>query len=218
MMSRRSFGALIAVILAKLGFGARHVEARQPTGDDVNRIANEVLKKHGLPPIQPKQPSATDQLIGDYLDHISEHAEQLGVTEAPDIYLKKYAEMPAPMKHLAVCNLVLGQVINGGFGQFYHNSDCVVAPEVVVGFRATGEEELARIVEDSLKFFTSGMARDRAARQVQLLEEEDPAKVMYGERAGAFFRPLDTRFYEQIGDNGDAYMTRIIQRYPDLLT
>lgn len=223
MFSRRSVSEFIAKFMAMIGLGSQQARANGINRETVERVADEISKKYGFEPPARHQPTELDNKIDDYLNFIAEKAESLGVTEHWDIYLKNYKAMPSPIKHLAVCNLCLGQVINGGFAQFYHNSDGVTANEVAIGFEETGEPALAQLVRETFGYFGGTVPRDRVGRQNILGEFGDVPDEKSIMKAYEYFSSHDKKFYGLIDDVdnklgvGDGYMKRIIARYPDLL-
>lgn len=82
-------------------------------------------------------------------------------------------------------NALEAEVNNGGFHQFFFNSEADRVPEIIEALEAIGASTVAGIVREACRLFPAGgPSRDRYARQEQLDRIDD-------EQLGA----LDQRFY-----------------------
>lgn len=100
---------------------------------------------------------------------------------------KSYSKAPPPAGLLYASHFCQSEVCNGGFSQFFSNSTGVLAPEAVQGFRAIGQESVAKVVESAMLPLGSPYIRDREERQAVL--ETLPPKA---------FDDLDERFFALI--------------------
>ncbi len=71
----------------------------------------------------------------------------------PDLYFALKKSIPENIVNLIAASLLFGQVINGGYWQYFYNSYGVMVNEAIEGFRDLGLVELAKISTDARDFF-----------------------------------------------------------------
>lgn len=96
-----------------------------------------------------------------------------------------YDSLAPPERIVFDVNALEAEVNNGGFHQFFFNSEADRVPEIIEALQAIGASTVAGIVQEACRLFPAGgPSRDRYARQEQLEQVGD-------ER----FDALDRRFY-----------------------
>ena len=96
-----------------------------------------------------------------------------------------YGSLAPPERIVFDVNALEAEVNNGGFHQFFFNSEADRVPEIIEALQAIGAFTVAGIVQEACSLFPAGgPSRDRHARQEQLEQVGD-------ER----FDALDERFY-----------------------
>jgi hypothetical protein len=144
-------------------------------------------------------------LIDYYFECVEPHFEDIHLYDGFEEYIRSYNAIPGIMKHLIVCNFCYGEIINGGFLQFYQSATGVMAPEVALGFSATGNEDLAALVGQTMRFFGSAFPRDSAGRDSRIASCQVGQKLL--------FEVEDRQFYKIVGqtfeDRSDRYFVHI---------
>jgi len=100
-----------------------------------------------------------------------------------------FSSLSDPERHFSAVTGLDGQVNNGGFSQYFVNSDGNDWRDALAGLDAMGCKERAAILREALgKFGSDGPATERETRQQQL--------ARHARANDALFDSLDTRYYE----------------------
>ena len=131
----------------------------------------------------------------------------------PDEYNRLASELPAEVVNLVAVECLFGDVLNGGFDQYFSNSGGISIKEAIRGLRDMGLEEYAEIASDALAVLGDKFVQDRTER----------CDRMYAETPGYgstdIFDDLDTRFYDletadnHISDIVEKYAAEVLRRY-----
>ncbi len=94
----------------------------------------------------------------------------------PTEFLARLEKVPLPVRHLYAGHWCQSEVRNGGLSQFFSNTTGILAPEAVAGYRATGAQQWATIVDEAMRLLGSTYPRRRGDRNDALvaLEEASP--------------------------------------------
>lgn len=96
-----------------------------------------------------------------------------------------YDSLAPPERIVFEVSALQAEVNNGGFHQFFFNSEADRVPEIIEALLAIGASTVAGIVQEACSQFPAdGPSRDRDARQEQLEQLGDDR-----------FADLDERFY-----------------------
>ncbi|MCW1885445.1 DMP19 family protein [Luteolibacter flavescens] len=126
--------------------------------------------------------------------------DDISIYDAPDVFLRQYAEAPERARLLFAAHWAQSEFMNGGLGQFFSNPTGVLAPEAVEAFRAMGMRHCADLLAEAMAFFGDPYPRDRQTREaileryleeqggdaIPLLEQENAMAVHIEEEAGGF--------------------------------
>lgn len=123
------------------------------------------------------------------LDSLACAFERAVQNKAEEIGLDRLTE--AERTILAV-STVDREVNNGGFEQFFGNSSCEFAPEIVASLQRIGFSEAAELAQDAIDALRIQGSVTLSTIEA-VIEKEDEAIV---EQLDA----LDSRFYDEIGD------------------
>jgi hypothetical protein len=123
--------------------------------------------------------------------------------EAVDIYngeeefLRTFAPLPEPAKHLLAAHWCQSEVCNGGFHQFFTNPTGVLAPEAAQGFEAIGMPVVAALVAEAMVTFGAPYPREQEQREQHLSSIPGESRAEWDP-----FTALDAAFYSEIGEEG----------------
>lgn len=101
---------------------------------------------------------------------------------------------------LAATDYGKSDIDNGGFHQFFGNSTGVFAPEMLEWFQKNELNDVARIMDDAMRFFGDDYPRDRSTRNAML-----PAFQPRDGRDWDPFDKLNDEFYAALSNNGNRY-------------
>ena len=122
----------------------------------------------------------------------------------PQLYLKRYAELPPVVRDLITTHWLYSEVCNGGFHQLLTNPTGMMTPEAAAGFEAMGLIDLASIAGRAMRFFGADFPRDQMQRIAALDHYAD------GQASDDWnpFTALDEGFYSALGSDGpdDAFI------------
>jgi len=71
----------------------------------------------------------------------------------PEIFLSWFKGLTEPQRVLFPTHLLMAEVLNGGFHQYFTNSTGLHAPEAISGLRKIGLDDLAALVEEAVLIF-----------------------------------------------------------------
>ena len=144
--------------------------------------------------------------------------DTINIYDGPEIFLRTYGEAPRNSALLFAAHFCQSEICNGGFAQFFSNSTGVLAPEALEGFRAIGQSEVARTIEEAMRTLGATYIRDRKARQevlkalVGVHQDRHRAldEVVFGEFDRRFFKLIRTEVggFEVAADNFAANLRR----------
>jgi len=90
--------------------------------------------------------------------------------ESSTVFLEQFGSLSRPQQDLFALHWFYCQVLNGRLHQFFLNPWGVMAPEAVIGLRAIGLLNSARILESAMAFFGPVYPREQPAREALLLQ------------------------------------------------
>lgn len=118
--------------------------------------------------------------------------KKVRIHDGPDRFLRQFRSVSPAQAHLLAVHWCVSEVVNGGFGQFFHNDTGVLGPEAAAGFEFLGLPEGADLVRRALSYYGPDYPRDRAKRSA-LSESEAKRKKAGGKRLS--LRTLDRKLY-----------------------
>jgi hypothetical protein len=128
-----------------------------------------------------------------------------GAFEKPNEYNRFIHDLPDDVVNIIAVECLFGDVLNGGFDQYFSNSGGVSVREAIRGLRDMGLDEYAEIASDALAVLGDKFVQDRAER----------CSRMYAETPGYYatdiFDHLDIRFYDL--DRVDDRSSGILEKY-----
>lgn len=126
------------------------------------------------------------------MDLIHRHTDAVNIYGAPHEFLEPFGRLPTIVGHVFAVFWCNAEVNNGGLHQFFSNPTGVLAPEAVVGMRAIGLHERAKLIEDAVNLFGPDYPRDQDQRGERLAKLERPGKTR---REWDPFYEMDRRYY-----------------------
>jgi len=154
----------------------------------------------------------------DYYKIVGPIFYKVSIHEGPDKFLKQFARLSEPEKHLLATHWCQSEISNGGLTQFYMNSTGVLCPEAATGFEAIGLLDAAHIVRHASGIFGRPYQRHKHRRNAVLDRFDDMHPIWHA------FADLDEAFYASLRSAGgyqkvaDIYariMTQGPGRHPD---
>jgi hypothetical protein len=138
---------------------------------------------------------------------------QLKALGEPDDYDRIVRDLPEDIVNLIAVECLFGEVLNGGFDQYFSNSGGHTIKNAIRGLTAMGLEEYAEIASEALVVLGDKFVEDRVERWNR----------MYAETPGYYstdiFDDLDDRFYDlEAADNDyptiiEEYAASALKRY-----
>lgn len=153
----------------------------------------------------PRRGDILHQLLEETRDEIWD-----ALADGPGDFLRVFARLSEPMRHLTATAIMHQQTTNGSLHQFFGNLGGGLAPEAARGFRALGLVSHAEALEQAMALFGAPFPRDDDARH--LAQEALDAAA---QESGAE-HPLDaltTAFYaaaEDVTNAAERYARRAI--------
>ena len=125
--------------------------------------------------------------------------------EAPNEYNRLVRELPDDVVNVIAVEYLFGDVLNGGFDQYFSNSGGISVREAIRGLRDMGLDEYAEIASDALTVLGDKFVQDRTER----------CSRMYAKTPGYYatdiFDHLNIRFYDL--DRVDDRSSNICEKY-----
>ncbi len=131
--------------------------------------------------------------------------EVINIYEGPEVFLRTYQEAPRNAALLFAAHFCQSEIRNGGFAQFFSNSTGVLAPEALDGFKAIGQIEVARTLEEAMQTLGPDYIRDRRTRQDLLRDLARDQENVLGTLNGGLYKAYNTRFFELIRTEADGF-------------
>ena len=127
-----------------------------------------------------------------YWEMIAPHFDRVSVYDGVQAFETEWRKTPEPARHLLTAHWVVMEISNGGFQQLFSTAGGLLVPEGIVGLRALGLEENARMLEQAAAALGKPYPRDRKVRERRL--------KAYQRRSGQDnpFAELDGQFFEAL--------------------
>lgn len=122
------------------------------------------------------------------------------VLDDPVAYRAEVERLPANVPEITAANMLILEVKNGGFWQYFYNSYGITIDEAIRGLQHTQNHEYARIAIEAAARFP-GDVPERRGERIALVGE-------YNDRDKIRFRDLDRRFYAVPRETEDEYWER----------
>jgi Domain of unknown function (DUF4375) len=133
------------------------------------------------------------------------------VLDEPGQYARVIAGMPGDIVNIVCANTLHGEVLNGGFSQYFSNSFGIAVNEAIRGLEALGLHEYAQISRDAKAVLGTSFPVDPMER-FRLVEDN--------RRRGLAFESQTERFIELANSNRDrdmqafnSYAATVLKRY-----
>jgi hypothetical protein len=126
-----------------------------------------------------------------YSELIEDYEDAVEIYGSIDTYLEQINNVPTKVRNLIVLDILIGEVLNGGFLQFFRNPSGIVAPEALVALDAINQPKARALLETAMVHFGSSYPRDcetrrRLFKDTYLLDGKLPSP----------FDHLDSEFYK----------------------
>jgi len=119
-----------------------------------------------------------------------------------------WSGLTEPLRYVLATRILIDEVNNGGFAQYFVNSSGDQWPMAIAGLRAIGARQDLELSQKAIEFFgPDGPSTDRNARHMQL------AKVVKDD--DEVFSPLESEFYEDKEDREVLLMRYIVEHEAD---
>jgi len=147
----------------------------------------------GQDPAADDAPSALPSARKDgdlYWEVIAPHFDRVSVYDGAQVFQREWSKTPEPARHLLTAHWVVMEISNGGFLQLFSTAAGLLVPEAILGLRALGLEENARMLEQAAAVLGKTYPRERKQRERRL--------EAYRRRSGQEnpFAELDAQFFE----------------------
>lgn len=122
-------------------------------------------------------------------------------------FLKKLTAGQGAVLAVGVLN---GEVLNGGFGQFFSNSSCDVTKEALEGLELFGAKKHAALLRKAIQ--------GGKLTESDFQNESERSKKLENPECEALFDELDTQYFaldEQPAEQLDHYIQAYYQSHPD---
>jgi len=147
------------------------------------------------------RPASDDNLVGDVLDLIWEHAD---FYSDESTFLQSVEPATKGQLGIYAATWYISEVNNGGHHQFFYNSTGMVWQHALDGFTLLGAEKHKAILQQAIELFPNAQpSTDRQLRYEQL-EAIDSDKL----------DPLDDQLYD-LTEDFDELATKYINSHPD---
>ena len=146
--------------------------------------------------------------------------------DSPESYKKSIDNAPAHARALYAAYFCQYEICNGGFTQFFWNSNGILAPEAVEGFVAIGQPKTGEAVQKAMSLLASPYPRNRRERWEALglligadctSHAREAAQRMF-EKGKAVFKPLEKEFYTSLREEAGGFEVaadRYAERFSD---
>ncbi len=115
--------------------------------------------------------------------------------------------LPPGVAEITTANMLVHEVLNGGFHQYFYNLYGVGIDEAIVGLELTGNTEYARLARLARERFGENFPRNRDGRIEVVGEIRSGKKINFDD--------LDTEFYALDDNTRDEYWAGLRHwRYP----
>jgi hypothetical protein len=160
------------------------------------------------------------QLMADYVPRPSEVVMErwgqpvLDALESPAQYHLLMQSLPDPVRRVIATELLLWQVNNGGFWQYFYNSYGITIDDAIEGLRAIGEELYADVATRAKALFGARYPEDRTLR-IELVGEDVKERRIDFRKVDDEFFALDPGMADssRAFDALDAYATVALKGY-----
>jgi hypothetical protein len=109
-----------------------------------------------------------------YWDLIEHAHNTVNICDGPDVFLREFAALAEPERHLLAAHWFYSEHTNGGLHQFFANPTGVLAPEAVIGLRAIGLPGVADLLQEAMDRAATPYPRGRAERAAIIGSWPDP--------------------------------------------
>jgi Domain of unknown function (DUF4375) len=139
--------------------------------------------------------------MADAVDLVDRLSERISIYDGADRYRADIAAVAEPMVMLFAAYWTYGEVMNGGFSQYFANSTGIVAPEAVRGFREIGQTAVADVLQRAMAHFGSVYPREREQRHALM----DLVFTAEEYRPDAAFDALDDEFFALVDEENGGF-------------
>jgi len=124
--------------------------------------------------------------------------------DSPSDYHRQMRMLREPVRHVIATELLLWQVNNGGFWQYFYNSYGIMIDDAIEGLKAIGQESYAAIAERAKLSFGVNFPEDRILRVAFVGDDEQNARIDFSSFDDEFYA-LDPDITGFAYDRLDAY-------------
>jgi hypothetical protein len=125
--------------------------------------------------------------------------------DKPDEYNRLVRELPEDVVNVVAAEWLFGDVINGGFDQYFSNCGGISIREAIRGLRVMGLEKYAEIASEALAVLGDKFVEDPAERWNRMYAATP------GHYATNIFYDLDARFCDL--ERADNDLSAIVEEY-----
>ena len=146
-----------------------------------------------------------DQAIADYV------AIKLEGANTPQLEAAVIQALPVGIRAAYLSSVVEGQVNNGGFNQYYFNTDGLFATDAVAAFEYFGASQLADLMREA------NAVRAEEAQHMRQFKDRATLEAFSESYQHTKLAPLDDRFYELTEEFAALRLARMRQRPEDFV-